>query len=386
MAKYPITTGKTAHGTRIVLYGVEGIGKTSLAAKFPRAVFIDTEGSTSRFNVPRVPTPTSWTMLMDEIRDLITDPDVGTIVIDTGDWAERLCVREVCARSGKSGIEDFGYGSGYSYATEEFGKMLDLLSDAAEAGKNALVVLHAAIRSFTNPEEMGTFNRYTLELIDTPKCSNSSAVKQWADAVLFANYKDMIVEDDKTKKKYAMGGERVLYTQRTPAWDAKNRFNLPPEIPMTIEALAPLFETADTAAPAAPVATVPAYTAPQAPAPVPQPAATSKPEEIPTQAVKPQETAKNEPTVSQKTTESWNGIPQKLVDLMEANGVDPYEIRLAVFQKGYYPYDTPVGSYDPSFIEGCLIGAWPQVFSMITKNRESDIYKKIDINSDELPF
>jgi len=399
MSKYPITAGKTAKGSRIVLYGVEGIGKTTLASQFPGAVFIDTEGSTSRFDVPRYPSPSSWSMLIDEIREMITDPAVQTVVIDTGDWAEKLCVREVCSRANKSGIEDFGYGAGYSYATEEFGRMLDLLSDVAEHGKHVAVILHAAIRSFTNPEEMGAYNRYTLELIDTPKCSNSSAVKQWADAVLFANYKDLIVEDDKTKKKYALGGDRVLYTQRTPAWDAKNRFGLRPEIPMTIEALAPLFDAPASVAPtarmadesAAAPALAPATPAMEAPKPAratkAKAAATAKPKAEPTPVpaeTAPQAAANSATAIPQ--TESWIGIPKELADLMAANGVDPFEVRMAVFQKGYYPYDTPISGYDPGFITGCLVGAWDKMFEVIKENRATDLYKGLDLNSDELPF
>ena len=384
MGRYAITAGKTAKGARVVLYGVEGIGKMTLAAQAPGAVFLDTEGSTLRYNLNRYPIPSSWEMLTDEVIDAGDNPDIRTLVIDSGDWAEKLCVKSVCAKNSKKGIEDFGYGAGYQYAVEEFGKLLNLLSDVTEKGKNVIIVAHAAIRSFTNPEEMGQYNRYTLELLDTPKCSNASALKEWADAVLFANYKDYIVEDDKTKKKYAQGGERVLYTQRTPAWDAKNRFGLQPVIPMTIEALAPIF--ADVQA-AQPVTVAPAQptAAPTAPQPQPQQTKPAPVRETPAAPEKPRETAQNAP---QGVTESWTGIPQALVDLMKAEGVEPFEVRLAVSQRGYYPSDVPVGKYDPDFINGVLVGAWPQVLGMIKDNRAKDMYKSgtIDINSDELPF
>lgn len=62
-------------------------------------------------------------------------------------------------------------------------------------------------------------------------------------------------------------------------------------------------------------------------------------------------------------------IPKALADLMISNRVSEEEIRRAVLEKGYYPYDMPVGKYDKGFIEGVLIGAWAQVEEMVMSNR-----------------
>jgi hypothetical protein len=69
-------------------------------------------------------------------------------------------------------------------------------------------------------------------------------VKEWSDLLLFANYRTRIVEGADGRNRAKGGKERVLFTERTAAWDAKNRFGLAPEIPMTIEALAPIFAAA----------------------------------------------------------------------------------------------------------------------------------------------
>lgn len=109
-----IITGKQATALKIVVYGPEGIGKSTFASKFPRPVFIDTEGSTKHMEVARTPRPTSWAMLMEQVRYFRDRPgEYGTLVIDTADWAEQLCITDLCARSKKPGIEDFGYGKGY---------------------------------------------------------------------------------------------------------------------------------------------------------------------------------------------------------------------------------------------------------------------------------
>ena len=98
---------------KVAVYGPEGIGKSTFASHFPDPVFIDTEGSTSAMDVARLPAPSSWQMILDQVSYIKTHPDVcRTLVIDTVDWAEQMCVDHVCNKHQKSGIEDFGYGNG----------------------------------------------------------------------------------------------------------------------------------------------------------------------------------------------------------------------------------------------------------------------------------
>ena len=87
MSKYEITSGTIAAPVKTVLYGPEGIGKSTFAAQFPAPVFIDTEGGTKRLNVARLPAPTSWAMLLDEVAEVSRGSvPCGTLVIDTADW------------------------------------------------------------------------------------------------------------------------------------------------------------------------------------------------------------------------------------------------------------------------------------------------------------
>ena len=84
MSKYAITSGTIAAPVKTVLYGPEGIGKSTFAAQFPAPVFIDTEGGTKRLNVARLPAPTSWAMLLDEVAEVSRgNVPCGTLVIDT---------------------------------------------------------------------------------------------------------------------------------------------------------------------------------------------------------------------------------------------------------------------------------------------------------------
>ena len=160
-----ITRGRKARAQKVVIYGPEGIGKSSFASQFPDPVFIDTEGSTDNMDVARMDKPTSWTMLKNEISFIKANPGAcKTLVIDTIDWAEQLAVDYVCSQHQKNGIEDFGWGKGYTYVQEEIGRLLNSLSELVDNGINVVLTAHAQIKKFEPPDEMGSYDRYDLKL------------------------------------------------------------------------------------------------------------------------------------------------------------------------------------------------------------------------------
>jgi hypothetical protein len=234
-----IITGIINSAQKVVIYGPEGIGKSTFASKFPDPVFIDTEGSTKKLNVARTPKPTSWTMLFEQVKYFKDNPNkCKTLVVDTADWAERLCVEHICSKSQKSGIEDFGYGKGYVYLEEEFGRLLNLLEELIERGINVVVTAHAQMRKFEQPDELGAYDRWELKL----EKKTAPLLKEWADIVLFANYKTYVVNVDgqgaQKGKNKAQGGKRVMYTTHHSCWDAKNRHDLDDELPLEYQAIA----------------------------------------------------------------------------------------------------------------------------------------------------
>lgn len=348
---YEITEGIVNSAQKVVFYGPEGIGKSTFASHFPDPLFIDTEGSTKKLNVKRLPKPTSWQMLIDMVKFVIQTKPCKTLVIDTADWAERLCVEAVCASHGKKGIEDFGYGNGYTYVAEEWGRFLNLLQDVIDiANINVLLTAHAIIRKFEQPNEMGAYDRYELKLGKKTTAQTAPITKEWADMVLFANYKTFSVAvDDKGKKHKAQGGQRVMYTTHHPCWDAKNRDGLPEELPLDYSAVAHIFDNQNAVKE---LSKVPTFTIEQPSEKVlePEPLDPIKFDDLEVQ-------------------EFDDGIPKALKDLMNVNMVTEQDIMDVVAMKGYYPANTPIKNYDPGFIEGVLIGAWDQVLNMIQKNK-----------------
>ena len=123
-SKFIIETSRKPKAVKFVFYGPEGIGKSTLASMLPWPIFIDTEGSTDHMNVPRYPRPRSWDSLLEMVDDAAQMGGIKTLIIDTADWAERLCAESLCAAKGWKGIEDAGYGKGYVYLREKFGQLL----------------------------------------------------------------------------------------------------------------------------------------------------------------------------------------------------------------------------------------------------------------------
>ena len=170
-----ITSGRLQKAIKCVVYGPEGIGKSTFASQAPNVVFCDVEESTTHMDVRRLPKATSYQMVLDEIEYIYNNPHLcDTFVLDTGDWAERLSRENVCAKHNVSGIEDFGYGKGYTYVYEEFGKILNSLDSLTTRGINIIINCHAVMRKFEQPDEMGAYDRWELKLINSPKCSISS--------------------------------------------------------------------------------------------------------------------------------------------------------------------------------------------------------------------
>ena len=322
------------HGPqKVVIYGPEGIGKSTFASKFPGAIFCDTEGSTKKLNVMRLERPTSAEMLYECIDYVAAHrSEYSTFVLDTADWAEKLLTKDVCAKAKKTGIEDFGYGKGFTYLSEEFGRLLNRLEDLIGYGINVVVTAHAQLQKFEQPDESGSYDRWTLKLTK----QDSSLLKEWADAVLFVNYKTF-VEKVKDKKYKATGGKRTMYTVHHSCWDAKNRWGLPEEVDFDYSIISPHIM-----------------------------GLRAEPQETPT--VEP--AAPAAPPERSSIDAGYPNIPKALSDLMILNKVTPEDIRLAVSQAGYYPRETKIEDYDPDFINGVLIGAWKQVYDKILCNND----------------
>ena len=384
-----IIRGKVPCAKKVTCYGPEGIGKSTFASHFPDPVFIDTEGSTKEMDVARFKKPSSWAMLLEQVRYTRDHHDLcKTLVIDTVDWAEQMCIEHVCDKHQKSGLESFGYGSGYVYVREEFGRFLNSLEEVVEQGVNVVLTAHAMLRKFEQPDEMGAYDRWELKLGKKTSSQTSPLVKEWSDALLFANYKTWSVAvDDKGKKRKAQGGKRVMHTQHHPCWDAKNRYGLPEETEFDYGVIRHIIEPGGgTAASSSQGPAMQRAAAPKAEKPAHTQRAgdlvASMPGQPETQDINTGKQiamdleegtgSKPEPGKNTEALAVDPRVPKKLRDLMIANQVDEWNIQNVVEARGYFPGDMEVWEYPEDFVVGCLVAAWDQVYGMIREMKEKD--------------
>ena len=232
-----IERGKRRTPSRVVVDGTEGIGKSTLAADFPSPVILDTEEGTHHLDVARVSIG-SWDELRAAVAELGSKPsEFKTVVIDSADWAERLLTDHVCEEHRKKSIEDFGFGKGFTHVAEGFGRLLTQCDGLIAMGMHVVFVAHVKVVRTSPPDMTDGYDRWELKLSKQV----APLLKEWCDALLFCNYETRTTTGTDGRVKAIGGKKRVIHTERSAAFDAKNRYGLEPILPMTIESLAPIF-------------------------------------------------------------------------------------------------------------------------------------------------
>lgn len=210
---------------RLVVFGVQGCGKTTLAAGAPNPILVQTEDGAEGIGIPRLPLCDSFETFMDQIT-AIRDDDHGyaTLIVDSLDWLERLVWDYTCRQHGWNSITDADYGRGYAAATENWRIVVSILQAIRDQRGMAVVMLaHSQIKRFESPETAG-YDRYTIDLHK----GASALIQEMADGVFFLNWKTVITEEKTGFSKVAKAkgnGQRVLLTQERPSAVAKNRFS-----------------------------------------------------------------------------------------------------------------------------------------------------------------
>lgn len=321
---FEISSGKIITAQKVVIYGVEGIGKTTFASQFPNPVFIDVEDSSKHLNVDRLPKPTSWNMLLQEINHVKDKKQWKTLVIDTLDKAEELCKQHVMQSNNWTVIDSEGYGKKFIALQKEFGSLLNLLSDVCDSGINIVLVAHAVQRKVEEPDQLGQYDHYELKL----EKRNGPLPKEWADAVLFAKFKNTIITDSKSNSKKATGGQRMMYTTHNPAWDAKNRWGLADELPFDYSQIAQVFLENS-------------------------------------QVTELQQSTQQNEFMNKEQQDFSRGpqpnittaIPKSVADLMKNSQVSVDEIMQVIYTGGFMPQDTPIENI-PDDLWGYLVTNW----------------------------
>ena len=219
---------------RVMVYGVEGIGKSTFASGAKNPVFILTEDGLGSLAVDHFPVAKTAADVLDAIATLIKDDhDFNTVVLDSVDWLDNLIWTDVEATHD---AKDLAYGKGAMIVAERCRDVLAGLNHLRnEKSMCVILIAHTQIKRFDSPE-VEPYDRYQPKLQER----SSALIREWCDAVLFANYKTIVKKDDlgfnKTNNRGVTTGERLLFTSEKPAYMAKNRYSLPESLPMSWEA------------------------------------------------------------------------------------------------------------------------------------------------------
>ncbi len=236
-----ITSGKQPNPPRIFLYGTSGVGKTTLAASIPGAVFIPVEEGSDSLDCARLSQPTSYSHVIEHLKQLCQEPhDFTTLVIDSVTALEQLIWKHVVAVENNpkiTSIESFGYGKGLVHASEYWRSLLEALTYLRANRHMAIVCIgHVEVKTVNAPD-LEPFDRYQPRLHKTA----AAMLTEWSDALLFANYKTFIITDEtKGGNERARGtgmGERIIHCTERPSHLAKNRYGMPDTLPMQWSAI-----------------------------------------------------------------------------------------------------------------------------------------------------
>lgn len=215
---------------KILIYGVQGIGKNTFAATFKSPILLQIEDGSAAIDIPAFPLVTAFQGVIDVIQALHGEHDYKTLVLDTLDWLEPLLWQACCEHHGKESIESFGYGKGYVEVDRWWRHIQQGLDSLRHSkGMDVVVLAHSEIKTIS-PPDTDAYDCYQIKM----QKRAFALWQEWADMVLFLNYK-INIQKTKTgineERIRGIGtGERVVYTSERPAWKAKSRWPLPDEI------------------------------------------------------------------------------------------------------------------------------------------------------------
>lgn len=228
----------------LVIYGVAGIGKTTLASKAPAPIFIPVEDGLGKLKVPSFEVPEKFTDVLDAVVALGSEKhEYQTVVLDSLSALQPIIWQHCADEHGLPSFSDFSYGKGYALAAEAWRKLLAGLLWLRGKGMTIIMVAHNVVEKYQNPSTE-PYDRHNVRLHETGDGRGGARplVFDAADAVLFCDYevttKTTEGEWGKERVRPVGNGERIVYTSDRPVARAKNRFGMPDKLPMKWEAIA----------------------------------------------------------------------------------------------------------------------------------------------------
>lgn len=226
---------------RLLIYGIEGVGKSKFAAESEKPIFISVEGGTSHLRtrelgkVPVMPSVITFQDVKDSISELTNEKhDYKTLVIDSLDWTEALAHKQIIGDSTKDIIRvNGGYGAGYRESQKLHIELKDMIENLRIVkGMNVILTAHYEIKPVKNPEAIAEYDGFRIKLHEYV----SALWREYVDCTFYAKFETLVAAKEGEKVIVSGQGKRIMHTQARPHFQAKNRYNLPFEMPVDFRA------------------------------------------------------------------------------------------------------------------------------------------------------
>lgn len=227
---HEICIGKRMSPLKVIIYGDNGVGKTTFAASAKNPIIIDLEGNCNHIEASK-----QRITNLDEFKEFLValltqDHDFKTLVIDSLDSLEIL-LSEKIGKTYTTQELDYGRSAGiWKQHIKDIITPLDIL--CAKKSMNIVFTAHWKVKSANNPMTE-QFDRYDLRVNEHMK----TGFCNWVQCILLA-LKEVIFEEKKGdfgKKKAKNIERRALYTRGSPTYYGKNVFDLPEKIQLDWE-------------------------------------------------------------------------------------------------------------------------------------------------------
>lgn len=229
-----VRRGRIKAPFRLLCFGAEKVGKSTFSAGAPKPIWLGKDSGTEHLDIERMPQPETWRDVLEGLAEVEANGYASgyrTLVVDPIGWLEPLAALDVTGDPSVSlATWGGGYGKGFAAALDRWRVFVKATERVWESGMNIIFIAHAQVKKFEDPEGAG-YERYELALENK---AVAGLLKQWVDAILFVRREAFGKVDPNTKRAKAYGSAaRMLHTEWSPAYDAGNRFNLPPEMPLS---------------------------------------------------------------------------------------------------------------------------------------------------------
>lgn len=229
-----VVTGKQIGPQIHTAFGVNGVGKTTWAAAFPQCLMADLEKGSGHLDVARdssIEKLEQFRALVRELKE--SNHNYLSFAVDSVEALEGLINDAVCIEGNVNSIEKYegGFGKGYTRTREIMREIMMDLQGLKTKGITSILVAHSQVKQISDPATNQAYDRVIMRAND----KLAAVVRDLSDNVFYASYKVFTTKDNGKTKAFG-DGQRVMYTQWRPGFDAKNRLDLPFELPLSYDA------------------------------------------------------------------------------------------------------------------------------------------------------